>query len=486
MKDNILIVEDDRIVADDIALFLKNAGYEVCDIVDDGAEAIEKADFFNPDLVLVDIVLSGSMNGISAASEIIKKGVPVIFISAFIDEKLINQALDILPYNYILKPVNLQAMLVSVKLTIKRHRLNKWYIDPKTSKDLILTTDINGNIIYANPAFVELIGLENTDILGLNILSFIESSQHPGIIKKHSKQYRCFIKEIYSEVQLNIKRNDYNVWIGHKVQLIVNDGIIKGFQSIGNDITESKIKEYEMFLAKTVQDSYMNRSTISEKIHTFYYPRYEIGGDIIEIIPLNSPDEIGILIADVSGHGISAALVTALIKGILVNAGDKLYNPADLLFFINDNIIDLLNGYFVTAIYAVYSFSTGVIIYSNAGHYPFALIDKDKSLYCKNHVGVPLGVISNQKINDSNKKYLVEEILIEPGNKLLLFTDGVYEANSSKKTYMPFGEYELLQSLHRNRKLNGEAFIKAVFKELVRYHVNDEFLDDISMICIER
>ncbi len=90
-KKHILVVEDERIVAADIKMSVQRLEYDVCGIAFSGKEAIKKAKEMNPDLVLMDIVLEGKMDGIEAASAIRSRfGIPVVYLTAYADKKRWN------------------------------------------------------------------------------------------------------------------------------------------------------------------------------------------------------------------------------------------------------------------------------------------------------------------------------------------------------------------------------------------------------------
>ncbi len=101
----ILIVEDETIVAEDIRGSLQNLGYDISAVVSSGEEAVKKVEDSDPDLVLMDIVLKGEMDGIEAA-ELIKSRftIPVIYLTAYADENLLQRARVTKPWEYILKP----------------------------------------------------------------------------------------------------------------------------------------------------------------------------------------------------------------------------------------------------------------------------------------------------------------------------------------------------------------------------------------------
>jgi len=122
-KVNILVVEDESIVSKDIQHSLKKIGYNVVGAASTGEKAIELALSEKPDLILMDIMLKGSMNGIEAA-DIIKKemSIPVIFLTAYADESTLAKAKITEPYGYILKPFKEIDIQTSVEMAIYKHK----------------------------------------------------------------------------------------------------------------------------------------------------------------------------------------------------------------------------------------------------------------------------------------------------------------------------------------------------------------------------
>ena len=122
-KVNILVVEDESIVSKDIQHSLKKIGYNVVGSASTGEKAIELALSEKPDLILMDIMLKGSMNGIEAA-DIIKKemSIPIIFLTAYADESTLAKAKITEPYGYILKPFKEIDIQTSVEMAIYKHK----------------------------------------------------------------------------------------------------------------------------------------------------------------------------------------------------------------------------------------------------------------------------------------------------------------------------------------------------------------------------
>ena len=102
MNDKILVVEDETVIAMELELQLKKMGYDVVGRAGSGVGAIEKATELHPDLILMDIVMPGGMDGIGASKQIIStQNIPVIFLTAYADEEYIKRAREVGPFGYL-------------------------------------------------------------------------------------------------------------------------------------------------------------------------------------------------------------------------------------------------------------------------------------------------------------------------------------------------------------------------------------------------
>ena len=121
--DKVLIVEDERILAIGMKRKLESAGYAVTGVASSGEEAIENVEKTSPDLVLMDIVLKGDMDGIEAAQQIINLyNVPVIYLTSYADEEILERAMITEPYGYLLKPLNLSELKANIKMALYKHK----------------------------------------------------------------------------------------------------------------------------------------------------------------------------------------------------------------------------------------------------------------------------------------------------------------------------------------------------------------------------
>ena len=173
-KLKILVVEDERVVAEDIQRVLEQFGYEVPALAACGEDAIKYADQFLPDLILMDIVIRGQMTGIEAAGKISEKhNIPIIYLTAYADAKTIENAKATAPFGYILKPFNNNEIQTTIEMAIYKHRMDMrlreseaWLSTTLQSiGDGVIATDDKGNIKFVNKVALDLLEYNKDEIL---------------------------------------------------------------------------------------------------------------------------------------------------------------------------------------------------------------------------------------------------------------------------------------------------------------------------------
>ncbi|MDR3610008.1 MAG: response regulator [Ignavibacteriaceae bacterium] len=156
---SILIVEDEKIVAMDIAGSLKSEGYEVSGIVASGQEAIEQVEKNPPDLILMDIRIKGEIDGIQTA-EIIQdqNDIPIVYLTAYADENTLSRAKITAPYGYIIKPFDKKTAHTMIEMALYKNRMERkikenerWLAKTlQYSGDAMIATDAHGKIKLMN------------------------------------------------------------------------------------------------------------------------------------------------------------------------------------------------------------------------------------------------------------------------------------------------------------------------------------------------
>ncbi len=198
-KAKILIVEDDVLVAMDIERCLKKLGYSVSGIVNYAEKAIEKVEELKPDLVLMDIVLKGEMDGIEAA-EIIRSrfDIPVVFLTAYADEERFERAKFTIPFGYVLKPfqdrdlkIILEMALYTAKVDTERKQAEEALKESEnrfrqlaegTFEAVVLHEE--GIIFHANDQYYKMFGYEPHELIGKDAIALTTTPDSLQLIRE--------------------------------------------------------------------------------------------------------------------------------------------------------------------------------------------------------------------------------------------------------------------------------------------------------------
>jgi PAS domain S-box-containing protein len=175
----ILVVEDERITAEDIRAGLRSVGYKVPVICSEGEDAVKQAQRLEPDLVLMDIKLDGEMDGIQAAAEIRKsQDIPVIYLTAYADEKTVERAKITEPSGFLVKgqgllnkPFDERELNAAIEITLYRHQMEKEHDQISSAMfrkitEAVIATNSTGQIRFINSLAEVLTGWNKTEALG--------------------------------------------------------------------------------------------------------------------------------------------------------------------------------------------------------------------------------------------------------------------------------------------------------------------------------
>ncbi|MEW6714733.1 MAG: PAS domain S-box protein [Nitrospirota bacterium] len=177
-KARIMVVEDESIVAEDIKTSLENMGYIVPAVVSTGAEAIQKASELKPDLVLMDIMLKENMNGITAAGQIRSLfNVPVIYLTAYVDDETLERAKLTEPFGYITKPFDDRELKGTIEIALYKSRMERklkesreWFlVTLRSIGDAVIATDTEGKVIFMNSIAMDLTGWREGEAIGRDV-----------------------------------------------------------------------------------------------------------------------------------------------------------------------------------------------------------------------------------------------------------------------------------------------------------------------------
>ena len=213
-------------------------------------------------------------------------------------------------------------------------------------------------------------------------------------------------------------------------------------------------------------------------IYATMQPAKEVGGDFYDFFSIDD-DHIAVVIADVSGKGVPAALFMVVAKTLIKNHTQAGLTPVEVFTLVNAQLCENNDvGMFVTAFMGVYEISTHQFTCVNAGHNPPLLKRADGSFdYLKLHTGFVLGGMEDIK-------YRQLEMQLANDDELYLYTDGVTEATNANDEL--YGEDRLLSVLNRNAGLKPDALLSQVSKTDIDSFVNGApQFDDITMVAFK-
>ena len=214
-------------------------------------------------------------------------------------------------------------------------------------------------------------------------------------------------------------------------------------------------------------------------IYHKFEPMAEIGGDFYNVFPIDE-EHYGFLVADVTGHGISAALVSFLISGIFMNSIGAGPSPELVLNLCNAYLNQKLpDGKFATVFYGVYQMSSKKFMYSTAAHPSGLLIRQTSNEVIElNTNGSLLGIFPPEI-----SEFPEATVQLETGDKVLLFTDGVVEIFHDES--IDWGEEQLKQFVYERNQFSIQEIVNSVYEKLAQYSVENTFDDDVTILGLE-
>lgn len=206
-------------------------------------------------------------------------------------------------------------------------------------------------------------------------------------------------------------------------------------------------------------------------------PANEVGGDFYDFFKIDD-SHVGVVMADVSGKNLSAAMFMSMSKLLLKSFGKFVVNPKHCIELFNMSLsADNISGMFVTCFYAVIDINNNIMNFVNAGHLPPIIINEKlgiTKLECDS--GLPIGV-------EESMEYVLESYEIRPGDKILFFTDGVVEATNA--AYEEYGYGRFMDVLEKNKHADIKKLSDSIFDSVNAFTGKAPQFDDITTLCIK-
>jgi sigma-B regulation protein RsbU (phosphoserine phosphatase) len=257
-------------------------------------------------------------------------------------------------------------------------------------------------------------------------------------------------------------------------------GYVSAYRTFANEERLLAIHK-ELQIAQQIQSSTLPRSVPSLAgldIAARYVPMSAVAGDFYDFL-LVDERRVGVLIADVTGHGIPAALIASMLKVAFAGQSAHAEDPARLLTGLNRALCGKFEDHFVTAAYIFVDMDACMLRYAGAGHPPLFLASRSSGVRQIEENGLMLGLFPEAK-------YSATEIPLSPGDRCLLYTDGILEAMDSSQ--QEFGKARLQQSLEAHSDLSAAQFTSALLGEISRWsgHATGRRQeDDITLVALD-
>jgi len=241
-----------------------------------------------------------------------------------------------------------------------------------------------------------------------------------------------------------------------------------------------RVLEKELEIAASIQRSFLPpqlRQLGNIRINSYLKPAKFIGGDFYDIIVIDD-STFGFFIGDVSGKGVSAALIMAQAISLLrVIARDK-REPAKVLSLLNNQLQDILKGRFVTGQYLVVHAKEGFWEGASAGHLPLVLFDKTQDALCEflPSSGPPLGLVKDISYQTIKRQFV-------PGDKIFMYTDGWIENRNLKGS--EFGIDRLKEIFYNNRNENLDVLLSTLELHQIKFEGKAAQYDDLTAVILE-
>ncbi|RHX89758.1 SpoIIE family protein phosphatase [Leptospira stimsonii] len=238
-----------------------------------------------------------------------------------------------------------------------------------------------------------------------------------------------------------------------------------------------KSMKEELSLAKRLQSEILSDipSISGIQVHSAYLPMMEVGGDLYDLFEIK-PGVLRVFLADATGHGIQAALLTMTLKGILESLKQKDSDPGTILTEFNSEYCKNFGniGLFFSCFLADIDTNQKKIVYSSGGHPPQFFLSEDLVMGL-DRTGSLLGL-------DPSNSYGIFSLSYQDGDRLFLLTDGIYEEFNSDK--QQFGELAVQRILAEKFKEAMEETIPAILQALMDHLGRQKIQDDITAILI--
>jgi phosphoserine phosphatase RsbU/P len=332
----------------------------------------------------------------------------------------------------------------------------------------------------------------NIMVLGtfVAIALFVAASKwRPGPRQSLSHEFRVFISGFLVWLLFVVHANllGLKVLVGHNVEFlgflvfVACLGYVSAYRTFANEERLLAINK-ELEIARRIQSSTLPQSVptlAGLEIAARYVPMSAVAGDFYDFLSIDEK-RVGILVADVTGHGVPAALIASMLKVTFAGQAAHAHDPARVLTGLNRSLCGKFEEHFVTAAYLFVDLETSLLRYSAAGHPPLMLASRAAGKVQEiEENGLMLGMFPEAA-------YSSVEIRVGPGDRCLLYTDGVFEAKNAAQE--EFGKSRCKEFLETQRDIPAARFANALLDSIAGFSGHNSGCaqeDDITLLVLD-
>jgi DNA-binding response OmpR family regulator len=484
IKEKILVVEDETLVGLELKEDLERLGYCVPDVIESGEAVVQAVATYRPDLVLMDVRLRGSLDGIEAAFQAKAEfDTPIIYLTAYSDAETLRRAARTGPDAFLLKPFDERELAANVKIALARSRSGEAQkrelrgasalID--ALDDPALIADSDGEIVHVNKAGVKLLNIADSSALARIQLSHLLDAAESMPAGADLELRRLGIGGVKSRI-VSVQK------------LLRFDGFEYGSLVLFGEMEK---REGLLLAASAAEANAMLQSYLpgpsaagpGYRVAGFLDPCLSGSGDLFDVFRVGE-GKTAFYGLDIMGHGVVTSLMAFSLHGVVPTLGrgfaGRELSPAEMIGALYERYCrpESVGATFFTIAYGVLDNATGKYSIARGGYTPVIRLAADGSMVVHYSKGSAVGISGDAEI---------EEIggALSPGDRLIVASDGLLEAFGGEDSLdRAIGRLGAFAAAHRSESL--ASFVEAFRKLSREYSIKRPFTDDVSLLTIER
>ncbi len=500
-----LVVEDSEFDAQIIVSLLRKGGYDVTFQRVENAEAMRSALQSEPwQLILADYNLP-TFNAPAALQVLQESGqdLPFIIVSGGIGEDIAVACMKAGAHDYLMKG-NLHRLAPAVERELREAANRASQRDAKkavleselryrllweTCPDAVVLVDPDGQIHFANPAVRDVFGRSPEEIIGQNLSILVPERLRAAPLVALERYAAPTTSKLTVKASESVGLRSDGAEI--PIEVSFSDMLLQGerrFVAFIRDISERKRAERELLeneeqfrVAREIQQRLFPKSAPvlpGFDIGGASFPAEATGGDYFDYLPMLH-ERIGVVVGDVTGHGVGPALLMAETRAYLRVLAGRREDVGEILTRVNGILSEDVDGErFVTLFLGRIDPRTRTFVYASAGHPPGFILDQSGAVKATlKRTGIPLGMQPDTHYEPA------PEVSLLSGDIVLLLTDGIEEAAASDESL--FGLERILDLVRANRAKSAVEIVQTLYESVRTFSGKAEQMDDITAIVIK-